>query len=113
MRGLPAAPAGSGLRPLSVYPRMMSWPHPAQHTGFPSILPITQLARGLVFPPGASDTQNKLIVIGEDDAIVGGVMSASQSPPPSFVPLLQLKRCRHWVKTGTSCASSVTAATNY
>lgn len=24
---------------------------------------VTQLARGLVFPPGASDTQNKLIVI--------------------------------------------------
>lgn len=69
---------------------------------------VTQLARGLVFPPGAAETQNKLRVI----VIGGGVMSASQAPSPSFVPLLQLKRCRHWAKTGTSCASSVTAATS-
>lgn len=27
--------------------------------------PVTQLAQGLVFPPGASDTQNKLIVIAK------------------------------------------------
>lgn len=73
--------------------------------------PLT-VGTGAGFPAGPISYTEQTSRYCEDDVIAGGVMSASQSPSPSFVPVLQLKRCRHWVKTGTSCASSVTAATS-
>lgn len=73
--------------------------------------PLT-VGTGAGFPAGPIRYTEQTSRYCEDDVIAGGVMSASQSPSPSFVPVLQLKRCRHWVKSGTSCASSVTAATS-